>query len=605
MQTDRFYKLRKDELDKIFSKKNICDIWRKIVRNQLRKADILDIFDYYDFNYNIEARTALLRINLLNGTYQPSLPLIYRCEKKFGVCRHLILPQPIDALVLQVITEAISKEIIEEQPSKNSYYSQDKHNVSKPHEIEEYGLNWRQLWKKMQKKIYKFHAEKELLIVTDLSNYYDSIEILELRKRITSHVKNKEVLIDILFLIIEKISWLPDYLPYIGRGLPTSNLEGIRLLAHCFLFEVDSILKDKTSDSFTRWMDDMVIGANNRNEAIEIISSVSDVLKSRGLALNLSKTDIYNSEEAEFNFLIKENKYIDSLKVNDISRDRKKILEKELYRRFNSHLKNNKAAKYSEKITKRYITIFGKLKSKKLLKQLPTLYESIPGIRQNLLIYLTVLGYSKNTAENVLEIIGKLKVYDDISLFGVCKLITSWNLKLDDYANNFIEQFISKLQVLSTLRKTPFDFYCLLWVKTKYEHPEKLYKFIIKYENIWKTEPFLRRMVTAIMARLLPFKEEKVIEFLNKQIATGEAQVVSIATHILDFLSNEKIESKVSMYLFPDSKSIEYPLCKYLVLCSVLNAPKCRDNKDFTKKIKESVKDNYYLKWIEFQYDIK
>lgn len=368
MQTDRFYKLRKDELDKIFSKKNICDIWRKIVRNQLRKADILDIFDYYDFNYNIEARATLLRINLLNGTYQPSLPLIYRCEKKLGVCRHIILPQPIDALVLQVITEAIRKEIIEEQPSKNSYYSQDKHNVSKPHEIEEYGLNWRQLWKTMQRKIYKFHAEKELLIVTDLSNYYDSIEILELRKRITSHVKNKEVLIDILFLIIEKISWLPDYLPYIGRGLPTSNLEGIRLLAHCFLFEVDSILKNKTSDSFTRWMDDMVIGANNRNEAIEIISSISDVLKSRGLALNLSKTDIYNSEEAEYNFLIKENKYLDSLKVNDISRDNKKILEQELYKRFNLHLKNNKTAKYSEKITKRYITIFGKLKSKKNVK---------------------------------------------------------------------------------------------------------------------------------------------------------------------------------------------------------------------------------------------
>ena len=116
MLTDRFHQIRKEELEDLFSKKNISVVWRKIVRDQLRRADILDCFDYYDFNYNIDERAQLLRTIILNGNYQPSQPLIYRIEKKFGICRHLVIPHPLDALVLQVITENISKQILDNQP---------------------------------------------------------------------------------------------------------------------------------------------------------------------------------------------------------------------------------------------------------------------------------------------------------------------------------------------------------------------------------------------------------------------------------------------------------------------------------------------------------
>ena len=316
MLTERFTKLRKKELEKVFEKKIIISVWRKVVKNQLRKLDIQDLYNYYDFNYNIEERASVLRTEILNGNYQTVKPLIYRLEKKFGVCRHIIIPQSQDALVLQVITEQLNTEIIGKMPSENSFYSQDKHNMKYPHKLDtDYGINWRKQWKKLQKLIYKFKEDKELLVVTDLSNYYDSIDIAVLRNQISNIVDNKEVLLDLLFKIIESISWNPDYLKYTGRGLPTSNLEEIRLLAHSFLFEFDAILKERTNDSFTRWMDDVIIGVDTRQEAIETLSSASDVLKSRGLALNLAKTDIYDSEKAEFHFQIQENKYLDSINL--------------------------------------------------------------------------------------------------------------------------------------------------------------------------------------------------------------------------------------------------------------------------------------------------
>lgn len=604
MITDRF-ELRKADLDEAFSKLNISKTWRQVVRNQLRNVDILDIYDYYDFNYNIDSRALLLRSDILTGNYRSSKPLIYRIEKKLGICRHLIIPQPTEALVLQVITNTISKEILREQPSTNSYYSRDKHFVKKPHEIDEYGFDWRKLWKKMQKEIYRFSDEKELIIVTDLSNYYDSIYIPELRKIITGYVSNKETLLDILFSIIERNSWLPDYLPYTGRGLPTSNLEGIRLLAHSFLFEFDAIIKKKSGNSFTRWMDDVVIGVNTREEAVGVLSSSSDVLKSRGLALNLKKTSILSAEQAEFHFLIDENKYLDAL---DFEFHKSKGISKissELISRFRKHLRNNSEAKYFEKISKRYITAFGKLNSKRILNLVPDLFNENPGIRTNLLIYLGQLGFNSRTAEIVIKIFDNLKLHDDISLFQVSKLITDWKIPLNESGDEFINVALKKIRQFSEKRKQIFDFYCLLWVMSKYSHPKKLLEFIERYKGIWNSHPFLRRQVTSIMARLLNFNEYKVRKFLDNQISTAEQQVVSSANNILNISHIDKIEGKVKMYLFPKNKYKTYPLSKFLVLCTFLNSEIYRNDGHMKEMIRFHIDDPYYRKWIEFQYEIR
>ena len=394
MHTERFDKLRKDSLSELFDKKRVSKIWRQIVRNQLRQMDIKDLYDHYDFNYNIEERAQVIKNELLRGGYKASTPLIYRLEKKFGICRHIIIPQPTDALVLQSLVEDVAESIIKNQPSKNSFYSRDKHNVPKPHEAIEYGLSFRKQWKLLQEKIYKFNREKELIIVTDLSNYFDSIIIGELKKVFTAYVNANEVLIDLLFNVIEEISWKPDYLPYTGKGLPTTNLEAIRLLAHSFLFEIDYVIKQKTNNNFARWMDDIIIGVDSRQEAIETISSVSDMLKSRGLALNISKTNIYNGEDAFYHFQIEENRYLDSIAGIEMTDPDYASITAQLYRKFKNHLKDQEP-KYWDKVAKRYITAFGHLKTPKLLNIIPEVYLDYPALRPNLLLYLTSLGYGR------------------------------------------------------------------------------------------------------------------------------------------------------------------------------------------------------------------
>ncbi|MGE3623077.1 MAG: hypothetical protein AB7H77_04280 [Bdellovibrionales bacterium] len=133
MHTERFNQLRRKALENIFTKANLSRIWRQIVRAQLRTLDIRDLFDHYDFNYNIEDRAQSIRSEVLKGDYKVSRPFIFKLEKKFGICRHMVIPQPIDALVLQTLVESVSNEILKHQPSNNVFYSRDKHRMRLPH----------------------------------------------------------------------------------------------------------------------------------------------------------------------------------------------------------------------------------------------------------------------------------------------------------------------------------------------------------------------------------------------------------------------------------------------------------------------------------------
>lgn len=596
LHTERFRELRKDALSNILNRLTMIKIWRKIVRDQLRNLEIKDIYDHYDFNFNIEDRVIAIRSDILSGTYKPDSPLIYRIEKKYGICRHMVIPSPSDALILQIIVESMADEIISKQPSENAYYSRDKHSVKKLHEGVEYGVSFRKQWKALQKKIYKFKEEKDFLVVTDLTNYYDSISLPELRKVFLSHVNANEVIVDLLFQIIEGLSWKPDYLPYSGRGLPTANLEAIRLLAHSFLFEIDEVLKRQTNDSFTRWMDDITIGVNTNKEAISTISAISDMLKSRGLALNLSKTAILDTKEAEHEFLISKNLMLDSFE-NDAP------TEKLLYKQFKTHFRDE-TPKHWDKVAKRYITVFGRLKSHKLLTLLPHIYLKYPGLRMNLLLYLASIGYGKRSSKAILEIFGGLSVFDDISLFKIADLLTIWKIPTTNHAKNFLDTAESKIKSLFFAQTAPSGFYALLWFKAKYSSPEDLYRFLRKFENLWKLDPFLRRQATAVLSRLLKIDNLEKRPLLIQQISSGNMGVVSVANQIAIFESVDKIGQRLDFYLFPKNQH-RYSLGKFLVLCSVLNSEKIRQEKAILAKIKNHISDPYYRHWLRIQYGLK
>ena len=111
----------------------------------------------------------------------------------------------------------------------------------------------------------------------------------------------------------EQLLWQPDYMQSIEIGLPQINLDAPRLLAHCFLYELDAFLASDTNRDFVRFMDDIDIGVDTLADAKRLLKSVDLVLQTRQVRLNSGKTLILKQAEALRHFRVMENAQLDMM----------------------------------------------------------------------------------------------------------------------------------------------------------------------------------------------------------------------------------------------------------------------------------------------------
>ena len=234
-------------LESCFSIPKMKKAW-KIVKDGMRKQTLLDLHDYYDFHRNQDYLISTIQTKIIKGDYKPKQTQIIRLEKKYVVCRHIQIPSPEDALVLQTIVETLSPLIKKAQPSDKAYYRRSHKKPKNEADIDEtFPYPWWELWSAFQERIYEFTSTFDYIVVTDISNYFDNISLAHLRNVISSYGNFDECLLDFLFFILEAFVWRPDYLPLSGCGLPQVNFDAPRLLGFAFLFEIDKFLDEKTS----------------------------------------------------------------------------------------------------------------------------------------------------------------------------------------------------------------------------------------------------------------------------------------------------------------------------------------------------------------------
>jgi hypothetical protein len=206
----------------------------------------------------------------------------------------------------------------------------------------------------------------------------------------------------------------------------------------------------------------------------------------------------------------------------------------------------------------------------------------------------------------ILDILDGIDIFDDISLFLIAHLVARWEIPVSPESDLFLESVRNTLQSISFRTRSPSDFYSVLWFRSKYDHEDDLLRFIKKYTNIWQSNPFLRRQVTAIFSRMLVMQRSDVEEMISTQIISGVASVVSVATQIQEFSKTQALDNKLRSYLFNPSKPQRpYPLPKFLVLCSILNSPEIRRSPAVKKHVVEHVYDPYFRKWLDHQYNIR
>lgn len=597
--TARFELQRGRQLRVLFTTERLTKLWRNLVKDQMRNLDIKDLHDYYDFNVAIEARCEGIVEKVLSGQYHADAPLIYRLERSLGICRHLMIPSPSDALVFQLLTEVLYKGITKAQPSQGAYYARDRHTLSLPHERRDAAVYpWFILWPQFQKKIWKFSKSHKYLVTTDLSNYFDNIGLRELRHVISSIIRTKEVYLDLLFSLIENLSWKPDYLPTSLKGLPTINIEAPRLLAHALLFEIDDVLKRRTKNSFVRWMDDINFGVDDLKTANEILGQVNDVLKSRGLALNLSKTAVLSPKQAERHFLFQENIRLNKLQrvaENLKSDHRKQRFAKKIARELSEHLKNCKA-RNKDKLTKRFLTILSKLRVPVALEEVVEVFKKYPGLRKAALRYLSALTFSSRSAKAFVRVIRETEAYDDVTLFNIVESAVYWAVPYNKRGKAFVANVFNYIK-----RPTSgFQWFCLIYFLAKYGEPHEVLTATTQLKGISAREPFLARQKVAVLPRSLGINANRVRRLWGDELSTGPSDAASVASNLIRVLDGKfpTRNNRTYWYLFPNKRQRPYPVAKFLLLCVIAYADVQNRIEMKRPKVMEHVTDPWYRHWL-------
>lgn len=164
---------------------------------------------------------------------------------------------------------------------------------------------WVAAWRDFQKKAFIFSKNYSYFIKFDISNFYDSINLtlLERKIRANCHETQSET-INLLFHFLK--NWNKRFENYFPKtvGIPQDEVgDCSRILANFYLQEFDNLLLkfcQKKGMDRLRYSDDMFIMSNNLDLAKEALFYASKELSKSGLNINPAKVHIFQSK-VDFN----------------------------------------------------------------------------------------------------------------------------------------------------------------------------------------------------------------------------------------------------------------------------------------------------------------
>ncbi|MDX8494008.1 RNA-directed DNA polymerase [Mesorhizobium sp. VK22B] len=481
--------LREKVIAQIVNYENLRKTWKEKTHTDFRNFFLPDPIDYLDVNIQIDDICKRIVSKIKSGEYSVSGTKRYLVEKSKGLCRQMTLPSVEDALTLQCLADAFWNEIKSKGPSKNAFFEPKDHTFSKTSDdIPEYGSI--KAWLDFQKEIPGFSKENNFIVIADIANYYDFIDFSHLRNVIVSTVTIREPVIDFLMYMLSGMCWKPDYMPTRDVGMPQIDIDAPRLLAHCFLFELDAVVEDMKFANYARFMDDIDAGVDNIAEAKKIIKSIDLTLQTRQLRLNAGKTRILTYREARKHFKVLENAILELFQ--------KKYLEKDLQlaaqRLPSLVLKWHKRRSFDdgngEKILKRAITFAIKCGAKLDREFIYDIIRLRPNIRTSAFRYLSHDGF---TVEDLVRINGIIKgghVCDDSFVMEYAKAVCVGKVV---GGAEFKQMALKTIDLFGT--EEFYSLYAVLILCYRFSTAENILEFLKKHEESWRHDDHLGRVV--------------------------------------------------------------------------------------------------------------
>lgn len=346
--------------------KKMMRTW-KTLRRYLKSMSMRDCLDYLEFEVEARERIKTLRARILNGNYSPQPAIPFEQAKGRGAFRVLSILPPEDAIVFRILADEVYHRA---QPHEyeGAYFGRNHRpprpvgpKVDGPLDPDFYLLTF-PVWIRYNQ--YRtnilLNPIRPILVVTDISNYFESIHH-ELLLEYIAPLGLPRTAIGLLSRILEAYKPSSGLSRTPSIGLPVDEYDCSRQLAHVFLFEHDyRMVKAVGHGYYVRWMDDQNIAATSLTDARRIVRELTKSLSQQRLTLNTAKTKFLGPSEVALYFHLDTNEQLNDLEYKISSGADPLPLQSDLELIFREALKNEGYGNW-DKVLKRFYRLAGML----------------------------------------------------------------------------------------------------------------------------------------------------------------------------------------------------------------------------------------------------
>jgi len=291
----------------------------KRLKHDIRDDWFPDFIEFTDFFENKQFfHDQLIKYSESKGFYEPDTAIHFDIPKPGFTIRYSSETNITDRLMYQACIDKLCAEL----DSIHSPYIYSHRTNSERNEKYTF-RNAVEEWNKflVDTQLELDNEENEVLLITDLSNYYEYISIQDLIEtvqfQIANHVKNAIKREELLHVILQVKKLLLRWCePITKRGIP-QNRDASAFLSNLYLHPVDDIMI-KSGFRYFRYMDDIRIVCKNKYEGRKALLLLIQELRKKGLNVNSKKTQILEQNKPSdrlkiFEALQKNDKQIDQI----------------------------------------------------------------------------------------------------------------------------------------------------------------------------------------------------------------------------------------------------------------------------------------------------
>jgi hypothetical protein len=366
-------------------------VWRGSLRRRLRTTRLRDTelardpLDLLGFERNLGSILDELCLQLKGGTYRPSPPEVIRAGKRVGLTRPLAFLGIRDLLILKALVGLAENDLIR---SGAAYARLGRAQAGDDDTTESLSeSSWFMAWLRRDGQIWIMTSEHEWLVESDIANFFPSIHIGDVCSFVLDNSRLGVRLVRLLEYVLQTYSPVSAYHPSRVGGLPQDGFDISRVLAHQFLKPIDDdFFVEGSSDRYSRYVDDIVMGADTWDEALKLVNRLQIAMEAAGLYPNSGKTRIIRRAEFRVDYMKLENDYL-----GEVSDEFEAVGTVDMARfraRLHKHLTRADRPKAWVRVLRRYYGLSRRLDDPTLLRWWPTHLEDTPDSARHIFDYL-------------------------------------------------------------------------------------------------------------------------------------------------------------------------------------------------------------------------